>query len=155
MKKILLFIILGILIVSGCASTDDEPIDDDTGEDIPVEDLKDYYEMVNVNISYGDETYFWASNTNSRTLGAAIATESYHNDFFELEDTADGRVIHSYEGFENNEDNRWIILSESCGEELEEEVSQQCDDDVDSIILDEEKSFMILYADMDDLDLVE
>lgn len=152
MKRLTLVMIVAFFVITGCSSDNEkeEVTEDDIADtEETAEDIKDYYEMVSINITYGDVSEFWASNSNARTLGSAIDEDNRHVDFFELKETDKGRIINSLEGYENDEDNRWIILSESCGE------NQQCDDDVDSILLDEEKEFMIIYADMEDLDFVE
>lgn len=127
MRKLILILLLATLALSACSS---EP---------EIESTKDYYEMVSANIIYGEETLLWASNTNSRTLGDEIDRENEYEEFLELKKTDEGRIIHSFKGHENNEDKRWMIFSESCGED------QRCTDNVDEIILDEEREFIIIY----------
>lgn len=131
MKKVLLFLIVGIIFLVGCSDNEDVEVN-----------TKDYYEMVTMNIINDDETLLWASNSNARTLGAAIDEENKYEDFFQLKETSEGRIIESYQDTKNKGDNQWMIFSESCGE------TQICDTNVDSIILDEELEFIIIYEDV-------
>ena len=138
MKKLTMLLLTGVILLSGCVKDEGEKVE-----------TKDHYSMMYSNIVYGEEIHMWSTNTNSKTLGDEINRTNNDEKFIELEETPDGRVIHSFKGNENNENNRWVILSESCGE------SGQCVDDVDSIELEDKAEFVILYADMKDLTEVE
>lgn len=152
MKKMIFSLFLGVIILSGCNNTE-EPNEVDEKVDELSWETKDYFEMVHIDVIHGDEVLSFSANTNARTLGDVIDEENSSRYFIELEDVGDGRIVKAFNDFENNKDNRWVILSKSCSGEGEE--SQQCDDNVDSIILDDEEEFALLYVDMKDLEYVE
>lgn len=114
-------------------------------EEAVSENIRDEYNQVSVSILSEEESHFWASNTNAKTLGEAIDRENEFGDFLLLEDTPDGRIIKSFNGIENEGDFEWTLLSKDCGED------DKCQKDVDSIDLDKELEFIIVYTDDEEI----
>lgn len=130
------YLIFGYLAIIHQASPFEETVS---------ENIRDEYNQVSVSILSEEGSYFWASNTNATTLGEAIDRENEYKDFILLEDTPDGRVIKSIEGIENEGDFEWTLLSKDCGE------NDRCEKNVDSIDLDKELEFVIVYTDDESL----
>lgn len=100
---------------------------------------QDIYRMMEINIIYNDEVYYHAANTNSKTLGEELDWKNKYEDVkFTFKKANGGRVIHSFAGVENNDKYEWIITSDSCKGGV-------CSTNIDSIKLDKEKEFMIIY----------
>lgn len=156
MKRLLFLTIISLIALVGCSDKSDDPKVNDGDRKLPVNTKEEYGKMT-VNMVIDEKGFFWISNTNSVTLGDEINLRNNNEDgdFMILEEGPNGRTIYSFDGHENNENNRWIILSPSCGEYSEEEGMGQCDDNVDSIILEDGIEIVLLYADMKELTYVE
>jgi len=94
------------------------------------------FHMIMVNFSGG---FGFGANTDSKTLGEEIDKfNKFHDPKIILKQTKDGRVIHSFDGMENNDKYEWEITSEDCKGGI-------CSKDVDSIKLDKDMEFVIMY----------
>lgn len=100
---------------------------------------QDIYKMVQINILYGDTIQFYASNTNSKTLGEELdALNNINESKFKFKYINGERILYSFDSFEANDKFEWIIISDSCENRV-------CTNNIDRIKLDKEKDFTIIY----------
>lgn len=108
------------------------------------DELEGNYKNIQVNIVKEDNSDFFASNTDSETLGDELERMMDNGDPYELKETNEGRILHAYEDVENAGEGKWKIFSDSCGED------QECPDDLDEIVLEDEAEFIIIYLNESD-----
>lgn len=114
-----------------------EPEEKEDQEDIQ----DDGYNIVEVTTEYGEDTYYWAVNTDAKTLGEAL--EDAGDGLFQLKGSGKDRIVYSYRGQKNKGSEKWIFIQNDC-----EDGSKTClVENVDEIELNKDLSFISFYGD--------
>ena len=148
MKRLTATSIILLSLLTACGiEKENAPLDNsipDTTEEVNAEVIDESeYNQISININYGNEGEFYATNTNAETLGEQIDIENETSKFIELKESNGERFIHSYKGYTNNKNGEWLVLKEN------EEESLVIEDSVDNIELNEGDEFRIIYNEKD------
>ena len=105
------------------------------------------YHIVELNVEFGDELYYWATNTDVSNLGELLASEDTTENFFEIKKKGDKHYVASYRGKKSNEDEMWIIVNTKYDGTVEV-IKDPYDVDIKKDL-----NFNVLYGDPDTIKL--
>lgn len=101
---------------------------------------QDIYNMIEVNVNYKGKSYYFASNTNAKTLGEELDRHNKYDDKkYVFKEVNGERFIHAFDDAENNDKYKWIITSGNGHDELPTQ-------NIDAIKIGEERYLWFLYV---------
>ena len=158
MKKtqILVVSLVALIVISICSIflysfyTNKNSMDTSVKETVEInENLEDAeYDEISFNIDLGGESYFWATNTDAKTLKDLIK-EHEGDEFFKTSEKNGEFKIESYRNAAPEKGQEWIFILENC-----EETNEFCIvENFEDLELTKNLNFFVIMGEKDKVEL--